>query len=357
MKTSSGDLHLSASDLSNHLACRHLTSLDFGVTLGDKCAPTWHSPDLWVLQKRGLEHETAYVAYLAAQGLSVVDLRDGGDAQASAYTPAPESNHVDFIAAEASPNVELSDVSEQDSTEKLEAAMKKGIDIIVQPPLAYGRWFGRADVLRRVERPSKLGPWSYEVYDCKLALETKATTILQLSLYSECLATIQGEWPEYMHVVPPGDGFVSEPHRVSDYAACYRYVKRRLEYAIENNGSVTETYPEPTPHCSVCRWWAECDGQRRKDDHLSLVAGISRLQQKQLNVWDVNAVSTLAVFPLPLKERPKHGSAGSYVRVREQARVQVAGRTQQKPVHEILDRKPRTWSFPPARTFSRRHLL
>jgi predicted RecB family nuclease len=70
------------------------------------------------------------------------------------------------------------------------------------------------------------------------------------------------------------------------------------------------------------------------------VAGISRLQQKQLNVWDVNAVSSLAVFPLPLKERPKHGSAGSYVRVREQARVQVAGRTQQKPVHEILDLNP-----------------
>jgi hypothetical protein len=32
---------------------------------------------------------------------------------------------------------------------------------------------------------SKLGSWSYEVYDCKLACETKAATILQLSLSSE----------------------------------------------------------------------------------------------------------------------------------------------------------------------------
>jgi len=130
MKASSGDLHLSASDLSNHLACRHLTSLDSGVALGDRCAPTWHSPDLWVLQKRGLEHETAYVAYLAAQGLSVSDLRDGGHVQASDDAPAPESNHVDFIAAEASSEAEFSDGSERDSTEKLEAAMKKGIDVI-----------------------------------------------------------------------------------------------------------------------------------------------------------------------------------------------------------------------------------
>jgi predicted RecB family nuclease len=340
MKAASGGFCLSASDLSNHLACRHLTSLDFDVAVGEKPAPRWHSPDLWVLQKRGLEHETAYIAYLAAQGLSVFDMRGGSDAQGVREEPPLSSGYVDFIAAEASPNVELPNVSEQDSTDRLEAAMKKGVDLIVQPPLADGRWFGRADVLRRIERPSKLGPWSYEVYDCKLALETKATTILQLSLYSECLAAIQGQWPEYMHVVPPSDGFVSEPYRVSEYAAYYRYVKRRLEDAIENNGRVTETYPEPTPHCSVCRWWAECDGRRRKDDHLSLVAGISRLQQKQLNVWDVNAVSNLAVFPLPLKERPKHGSAGSYVRIREQARVQVAGRTQQKPVHEILDLNP-----------------
>ena len=340
MKVSSGVFRLSASDLSNHLACRHLTSLDFGVAVGDNSAPTWHSPDLWVLQKRGLEHESAYIAHLAAQGFSVVEMRDGSDAQAGSDEPTPQSNYVDFIAAEASSDIKSSDVSEEESSNQVEAVMKKGVDVIVQPPLTCGRWFGRADLLRRVERPSKLGPWSYEIYDCKLALETNATTILQLSLYSECLAAIQGEWPEYMHVVPPGDGFVSEPYRVSDYAAYYRYVKRRLEDAIENDGSVTETYPEPTPHCSICRWWAECDGQRRKDDHLSLVAGISRLQQKQLNVWDVNAVSSLAAFPLPLKERPKHGSAGSYVRVREQARVQVAGRTQQKPIHEILDLNP-----------------
>ena len=34
---------------------------------------------------------------------------------------------------------------------------------------------------------SKLGSWSSEVYDCSLASETKAATILQLSLSSELL--------------------------------------------------------------------------------------------------------------------------------------------------------------------------
>lgn len=304
MKAASGVFRLSASDLSNHLACRHLTSLDFAVAVGARPAPTWHSPDLWVLQKRGLEHESGYVSHLVAQGLSVVDLRDG---------------------------------SEEEASREVATAMEKGVDVIVQPPLASGRWFGRADVLRRVEHPSRLGAWSYEVHDCKLALETKATTILQLSLYSECLAAIQGQWPEYMHVVPPGDGFASEAYRVLDYAAYYRHVKNRLENAMENKGCATASYPEPTPHCSICRWWAECDGQRRKDDHLSLVAGVSKLQQKQLYSWDVKAVTSLAALPIPLERRPEHGSAGGYVRVREQARVQVVGRTQKKPVHEILE--------------------
>jgi hypothetical protein len=77
MKASAASIRLSATDLSNHLACRHLTRLDLDVAEGNKSAPTWHSPDLWVLQERGFEHETVYIAHLTALGLSVVDLRIG----------------------------------------------------------------------------------------------------------------------------------------------------------------------------------------------------------------------------------------------------------------------------------------
>jgi hypothetical protein len=37
----------------------------------------------------------------------------------------------------------------------------------------------------RVDAPSALGGWSYQVADTKLARETRAGTILQLGLYSE----------------------------------------------------------------------------------------------------------------------------------------------------------------------------
>ena len=81
MKAISGNIRLSASDLSNHLACHHLTSLDLAVSLGARPAPAWHSPDAHVLQERGMAHEDAYLAHLEAQGVSVLNLRDIDDAE------------------------------------------------------------------------------------------------------------------------------------------------------------------------------------------------------------------------------------------------------------------------------------
>ena len=67
--------------------------------------------------------------------------------------------------------------------------------MIVQGAVGDGRWYGRPDVLLRVDSPSALGPWSYEVADTKLAVDTRAGTILQLGLYCDLLAVIQSLEP------------------------------------------------------------------------------------------------------------------------------------------------------------------
>ena len=308
MKFENSAIRLAATDLSNYLSCRHLTTVELAVARGTKRAPLWKNPDAWVLQERGLEHEQNYVEYLRDLGRSIVDLREiEADEHAIAET---------------------------------RAAMERGADVIVQATMRAGRWFGRADVLCRVEKPSKLGDWSYEIYDCKLAQQTKAETILQLCLYAELLQAVQGSLPEFMHVVRPVEGFVPERYRVLDYTAYYRQVKSRFEEAIDDGTGEQGTYPEPNSHCSVCRWWRECDARWRRDDHLSLVAGIARLQQKQLAAWQTTTVEKLAVLPLPLHNRPERGSPESYVKVREQARVQVASREQDVPVFELLPVEP-----------------
>jgi len=304
MKNENNSIRLSATDLSNHLNCAHLTALDYSLAVGDLQSPNWTNPDAAVLQQLGLEHERRYLDHLAELGLTRIDLRDiEPDLRAVAET---------------------------------EAAMAAGIAVIVQAALSNGRWFGRADVLRRVDTPSNLGSWSYEVYDCKLARETKAATILQLSMYSDLVRMIQGVEPQFMYVVSPSETLASEPFKVLEYAAYYRLVKARLERVVDAGRGGLATSPEPNPHCDVCRWWRKCDAEWRKADHLSLVAGISRLQRKQLNGWEVNSMAQLATLPLPLKQRPDYGSKEGYVRVREQARVQVDGRENNRPVYEIF---------------------
>ena len=305
MKIVGPQIRLAGSDLSNHLACRHLTTLDLQVARGERTAPDLAAPDLKVIQELGLRHETAYLAHLATQGLTVENLGYIGHHE------------------------------EQRLVAETLTLMERGAEVIAQGALSDGEWFGRPDVLRRVEKPSNRWKWSYEVADTKLARETKATTILQLSLYSELLARIQGTMPEFLWVVPPGEGYAGEKYPVLEYAAYYRHVRKRLLRAVGEDAG-KKTYPEPVEHCNVCRWFRECDQRRRADDHLSLVAGIRRQQRDQFEAWNAETMARLAELPIPLKERPKHGSKAGYERVREQARVQVEGRTEKKLKHELL---------------------
>ena len=310
MKSQDGQIRLSATDLANHLACRHLTTLDLAEARGHAKRPIWNDPALAVLRERGFQHEASYLDYLRSRGHSVV---------------------------------RLDDLQEGDSAfEKTKAAMQAGEEIIVQATLANDRWFGRADILQRVDRPSKLGEWSYEVIDTKLARETRAGTILQLCLYSDIVCEVQGtppeHMPEHMYVVSPARGLEPEEFRIQDYLAYYRFVKRRLETEVDrSHGSLgASTYPDPVSHCDICLWLPDCKQKRHDDDHLCLVAGISKLQRTELQDRGIHSLESLADIPVPLSWRPKRGSSDGYERVREQARVQREGRRKESPVHELL---------------------
>ena len=144
-------------------------------------------------------------------------------------------------------------------------AIRAGVEVILQPALRNGRWFGRPDVLRRNGMPSALGAWSYEVIDTKLAKETRGGTILQLGLYSELLGFVQGRTPERFHVVTPDPVTPVHTYRVEDFAAYFRLIRRRLEATSLQDPALlaAENYPEPVEHCEICRWQRVCDKKRR----------------------------------------------------------------------------------------------
>src|SRR5579862_4949480 len=74
MRIQQGTPTLSATDLANHLSCRHLTTLDLLLAKGEIAEPSWVNPHAKVLQQRGLEHERAYIESLRTTGLAVLDL-------------------------------------------------------------------------------------------------------------------------------------------------------------------------------------------------------------------------------------------------------------------------------------------
>jgi predicted RecB family nuclease len=305
MQLANGQLRLSASDLSNHVGCRHLTRLNLRVAHGELKAPVRRDIRLDALRERGADHEEAYVAHLeAAHGWRREVVERGDDAP--------------------------------DPVERTHALMTAGADLIVQGAFESDGWIGYADVLLRTDTPSRLGPWSYEVVDTKLARETKAATVLQLCLYAELIETVQGVLPARLGVVTPL-GMEPEWYRTHDYLAYFRRVKAGFVAALDAN---TSTYPEPTALCEVCRWQPECRGVRRRDDHLSLVAGISTSQRKELVEHEIETVKALAEVALPWPFRPERGAAASYERIREQARVQVVGRGATEPYFELLPVEP-----------------
>ncbi len=170
----------------------------------------------------------------------------------------------------------------------------------------------------------------------KLAQETKAGAILQLCLYAELLQEIQQIAPERVHVVPRRPDFPLETYRLDDYLAYYRLVRRQLEAALDADPARESTYPDPVPHCEVCRWWKSCDRRQRDDDHLSLVAGATRLQRRELVAHAIGTLARLAVEPLPIAWTPSRGAREGYGRVREQARIQLEGRRARDVRHELL---------------------
>jgi predicted RecB family nuclease len=293
-------LVLSPSDLTAHLACEQRTALDRLVALGALDRPVQDDPELEILRRRGDEHEHRELARLRAEGRAVVVIEGRG------HTPEA------LRAAEA---------------ETL-AAMRAGADVVFQATFFDGRWRGHADFLLKVDTPSDLGPWSYEVADTKLARRAKPAAVIQLCSYAEHVARLQGRWPDEVEVVT-GDG-ERHRHRVADAIAYYRAAKARLEAFVD--GPVVA--PDPVAHCSVCPWVERCDAERRQADHLSLVAGMRRDMSVKLRRTGVHSVEALASSVVG---EPVAGIGLPTVdRLRHQARLQLLARADGEVRYELL---------------------
>ena len=197
MHQQGGQLFFAATDLSQFLACRHLTTLSRSVARGERSGPrVYQEPRLEALKEAGKRHEADVLERYRAERRSVETIGDSG--------------------------------SLAQRRKRTLAAMRRGVEVIHQGPLGSGGWSGYPDFLVRVHRPSVLGEWSYEVVDAKLATIPKADAVLQIAVYSRLLEKAQGALPAQMHL-ELGREEGRESFRVTDFAAFERTITREFD--------------------------------------------------------------------------------------------------------------------------------
>lgn len=298
-----------ATDLNNFLECKRLTGLEELVALGKLVRPEVDDPQGELIKRKGDEHEQRY--------LQAMQEKFNGGVVCFARSPATLDA---YRTAEA---------------ETLRA-MREGAPIIYQATFFDGDFVGHADFLRRIETPSDLGAYSYEVIDTKLALTTRPYYLIQLCNYSEHLARLQGTPPARGYIIL-GDG-TEEAFRLHDYLAYYRHLKTSFLTFV---GATHDEYPYERKHCAVCPWDAQCTQKRRDDDHLSLVAWMRRAQVDKLEEAGITTLAQLATAPddaRPSGTNPM--TPETFTKLRRQAKLQLLGRTERRPLYEILAPEP-----------------
>ena len=292
----------SASDITGFLACEHLTQLELRAAKGLIKRPHRKDPLVDLLAKKGLEHENRFRASLEAEGLKLLEI----------------------------PQVDRSLEGLEKAAGRTEEAMREGWDVIYQAVLFDGPWRGYADFLRRVDRPSELGDFGFEVWDTKLARKPKAAAVLQLCSYSDHVARIQGVDPLEFHLVLGNQELQS--YRLRDYVAYYRMIRDEFVAATTSLG---DTYPDPVEHCRICRWRSGCNSRRRDDDHLSLVAEMRRDQIKKLSSSGTPTVEALAACDP--SRRVKGIAPATFVKLQDQAAMQVEKRATNVVAFKLLE--------------------
>ncbi len=249
-----GRIFLSASDLMRFMGCPHATILDLVYMRGTGPKPGEDTEDAALLQKQGGAHEAAHLARLKEAGRTVMEIERGKLGE---------------------------------NAEATRAALAAGPDVVFHGAFLSGNWGGWSDFLERVETPSALGPFSYEVADTKLKRRPHPKHVLQLVLYSDLLTEIQEVVPEFAHV-ELGDG-TRATLRLADYSAYARMARQRLEAFVADP---QPTRPMPCADCGLCSWADHCKSVWQTEDSLFNVANISRGQYAPYEITAIKRLIT-----------------------------------------------------------------
>ena len=290
---------LSPTDLTKFAACEHQSALDLRFASGEDLSPREPPEELKLVADLGTEHEKEFLEELRSKGKQIVEIERSKDLDKDVWRTL--------------------------------AAMQGGAEVIYQGTLKNGSWAGYTDFLLRVDEPSELGDYSYEVIDSKLKRKPDPSHIIQLVIYSHLVGLVQGRLPTHMHV-QLGNG-IRSTHTVREFADYVLQMQGRLEEFVAKK---LVTRPVPCKACGSCRWKDKCDVDWRQDNSLFLVAGIRRTQVAKLEAAGIKTLETLARHE---GEVPRLAST-TLETLREQARLQHEAQTTNRRIWKLRQVRP-----------------
>ncbi|MCB9882362.1 MAG: TM0106 family RecB-like putative nuclease [Planctomycetes bacterium] len=218
--------------------CSHATFLEF---TRDRALKAPHTPAVEKLLERGRDYEAEVV------------------------------RHLEIVE----PSYEPRDwVSGRDHTLEL---MRAGHPWIFQAVLYDPPYLGIADLLRRIEVPSRLGKHAYEVLDVKSSRKARLEQMLQVAFYSLLLAKEQGHVPEEGALILAEQR--EERFRIDDVQWTLLDVLDELGELLTGERSST---PHRNPTCDGCPWRTTCLPDMEESEHVSLLPSMSRSRVQRL---------------------------------------------------------------------------
>ena len=297
-KTAAGQLLFSPTDIVRFLESPFASWMErFRLECPGQVTPDEDSEELKLIAAEGIRHEERFLVSLQSDSRAVT-------------------------------TIERTSESRQNSRD----AIDRGDGLIFQAHLAHGSFAGYADFLSLADE----GSCTYEVWDTKLARSAKPHYLIQLCCYAEMLEGMGYTRPETLRLVLGNDE--TQTFRTADYIFAYAEAKRAFLAQMDSFDPAEA--PTPDPRADHGRWASHAERELVTSDHLVQVAGISTGQIKKLQDSGITTFTALA--ETTLTSIPKlHPDI--FVRLREQARLQVKTRQRQtetlspvRPSFEVL---------------------
>jgi predicted RecB family nuclease len=293
------DYRFSPSDLIRFFESSYITWMDrYLLDCPNDVQADQDSDEIELIRQKGWEHEREFLAELRHAGKEVTDLGEG-----------------------------------EGRSRRTVDAMQRGADVIYQGCLELHPFQGYPDFLVRVDYPSALGTWSYEVWDTKLARHPKPYFLIQLCAYAEMLEAVQGVGPREVRVVlgrkAPDAKIV--PFRTEEFLYYFRVLKQA--FLEQQRHFDRSEWPDIPVMTDLGRWTGHATRQLVALDDLSLVADIRRSQIRKLRSAGISTVAALGACDGV--EIPKLAPA-VFSRLRQQARLQIESRGRPRPNFLVL---------------------